>query len=65
MYMTDWVTMQMMNLLRSPYPIHMDPVLTEHEAARWLTKDELNEVNWLPADIKVVEAILRRHTTFT
>ena len=24
-----------------------------------------NTVNWLPADIKVVEAILRRHTTFT
>lgn len=42
-----------------------DPVLTEHEAARWLTQDELNEVNWLPADIKVVEAILRCHTTFT
>ncbi len=42
-----------------------DPTLTEHEAARWLSKDELNEVNWLPADIKVVEAILRSYTTFT
>ena len=24
-------------------------VLKEHEAARWLTKDELNNVEWLPA----------------
>jgi 8-oxo-dGTP diphosphatase len=31
--------------------------LNEHEAARWLTKDELNNVKWLPADIKVVEII--------
>ena len=42
-----------------------DPTLTEHEAAKWLTKDELNQVDWLPADIKVVEAILRGNTTFT
>jgi len=26
------------------------PVLVEHEAARWLSKEELEEVNWLPAD---------------
>ena len=31
--------------------------LNEHEAAKWLTKDELNNVKWLPADIKVVEII--------
>ena len=42
-----------------------DPVLTEHEAARWLTKDALNEVGWLPADVKVVEAVLNSYTTFT
>ena len=42
-----------------------DPVLTEHEAARWLTKDALNEVDWLPADVKVVEAVLNSYTTFT
>ena len=29
--------------------------LNEHEAAKWLTKDELDGVNWLPADMKVVE----------
>ena len=42
-----------------------DPVLTEHEAARWLAKDALNEVDWLPADVKVVEAVLNSYTTFT
>ena len=31
--------------------------LNEHEAAKWLTKDELLSVKWLPADVKVVEAI--------
>ena len=29
-------------------------VLKEHEAARWLTKDELNNVEWLPADITFI-----------
>lgn len=32
-------------------------VLKEHEAARWLTKDELNNVEWLPADIILIEKI--------
>ncbi|MBO7515100.1 MAG: (deoxy)nucleoside triphosphate pyrophosphohydrolase, partial [Lachnospiraceae bacterium] len=32
-------------------------VLKEAEAARWLTKEELDEVNWLPADEELVEAI--------
>ena len=31
--------------------------LLEHEAARWLPLDNLRQVNWLPADVKVVEAI--------
>ena len=31
--------------------------LLEHEAAKWLGADELDTVDWLPADIKVVEAI--------
>lgn len=33
--------------------------LIEHEAARWLAKDELGSVNWLPADISVLEVISR------
>ena len=28
--------------------------LNEHEAARWLTKDELNSVKWLPADVELI-----------
>nr|WP_027871206.1 (deoxy)nucleoside triphosphate pyrophosphohydrolase [[Eubacterium] cellulosolvens] len=34
-----------------------DLVLKEHEAARWLTKDQLDEVDWLPADITLIGKI--------
>ena len=34
-----------------------DLVLKVHEAAKWLTKDELNSVEWLPADITLIEKI--------
>ena len=33
--------------------------LKEHEAARWLAEDELDSVDWLPADIEVLEWIRR------
>lgn len=36
-----------------------DLVLKEHEAARWLTREELDDVDWLPADVKVVETLKR------
>ena len=39
--------------------------LNEHEAARWLTKDELDSVKWLPADVKVVEAIKKESNDLT
>ena len=29
--------------------------LNEHEAAKWLTMEELDSVKWLPADMEVVE----------
>ena len=32
-------------------------VLKEHEAARWLTKKQLNDVKWLPADVTLIEKI--------
>lgn len=32
-------------------------VLKEHEAARWLTKGQLNEVEWLPADITLISKV--------
>ena len=31
--------------------------LKEHEAARWLSKEQLDSVNWLPADQIVVETL--------
>ena len=37
--------------------------LNEHEAARWLTRDELDSVKWLPADVEVVEIISNGKTT--
>lgn len=34
-----------------------DLVLTEHAAARWLTKEELDSVDWLPADVTLIDKI--------
>ena len=31
--------------------------LKEHEAARWLAKEELGSVDWLPADLQVIDVI--------
>lgn len=36
-----------------------DLVLKEHEAAKWLTKEELDSVEWLPADITLIEKVRR------
>ena len=33
-------------------------ILKEAEAARWLNKDELNDIDWLPADIKLIDKIV-------
>ncbi len=32
-------------------------VLKEHDAARWLTKEELDSVEWLPADVTLLDRI--------
>ena len=34
-----------------------DLVLKEHEAAKWLTKEQLGDVDWLPADITLIDKI--------
>lgn len=34
-----------------------EPVLKEAEAARWLTKHQLYEVDWLPADAALLPAL--------
>ena len=31
--------------------------LNEHEAAKWLNKEQLNGVDWLPADMTIIEQI--------
>ena len=33
--------------------------LNEHEAARWLAPEELRSVNWLPADLGLIDLIER------
>ena len=32
-------------------------VLKEHEAARWLSGEELDSVDWLPADLELIERL--------
>ena len=32
-------------------------LLNEHEAAKWLSKEELDSVQWLPADLEVLEKL--------
>ena len=34
-----------------------EPKLLEHEAARWLRREELGSVNWLPADRNILPEI--------
>lgn len=34
-----------------------DLVLKEHEAAQWLIKETLNSVDWLPADLGLIDKI--------
>ncbi len=33
------------------------PQLLEHSSSRWLKPDELDSVNWLPADLNVIEKL--------
>lgn len=35
-------------------------VLKEHEDARWLRKTQLKDVEWLPADVTLIESIAGR-----
>ena len=37
-----------------------DLVLKEHEAARWLDKETLNSVEWLPADVELIGKIYEK-----
>ena len=31
------------------------PRLLEHNDARWLTREELDSVNWIPADLQIID----------
>lgn len=33
------------------------PILKEHEAAKWLSREELDSVAWLPADLSLIERL--------
>ena len=35
-------------------------ILKEHEDARWLLKEQLDDVEWLPADITLIDKIIRK-----
>lgn len=35
--------------------------LNAHEQVRWLTINQIDDVNWLPADIEVVEALKAKY----
>ena len=39
--------------------------LNEHEAARWLAKDELDSVKWLPADESIIEKLKKYIIVFS
>lgn len=33
--------------------------LKEHSSAKWLAKDELNKIQWLPADKEITDTLLK------
>lgn len=37
-----------------------DLILKEHEAARWLDKKSIEDVDWLPADVILIEKVKKR-----
>ena len=39
-----------------------EPVLKEHEAAKWLRAEELDEVPWCPADLTIIPLIKEKLT---
>ena len=39
-----------------------EPVLIEHQAAKWLAPSELGCLEWLPADVELIEKLLYNYT---
>ena len=44
------------------FPGEGTPVLKEHEAARWLDAENLDCVDWLPADLSIIRLIKEQMT---
>jgi len=45
------------------YICHLEtgvPVLTEHIQSKWLSIDELNQLDWAPADIPAVQKLIQQ-----
>jgi 8-oxo-dGTP diphosphatase len=40
--------------------LESDFQLLEHHAAKWLSRENIDAVDWLPADVKVVDALKER-----
>lgn len=40
-------------------PLSNELHLNEHEAAKWLSKEEIHSVNWLPADDQLLPLIVK------
>ncbi len=38
--------------------VHGTPIANEHAELRWLLKNQLNELNWAPADIPAVNQLM-------
>ena len=41
-----------------------EPVLKEHEAAKWLRAEELDDIAWLPADLTIIPLIRKELTAY-
>ena len=33
------------------------PTLTEHSKLKWVSRDELHDINWLPADVALIQPL--------
>lgn len=46
-----------MDVFCAPVPSDAEPQMLDHEALRWLGRDDLLSVDWLPADLEVVRSL--------
>ncbi|MGO5204187.1 (deoxy)nucleoside triphosphate pyrophosphohydrolase [Parolsenella catena] len=46
-----------MDVFCAPIASDAEPQMLDHEALRWLGRDELLSVDWLPADLEVVRSL--------